>query len=428
LNDRQANDMEWDRADLEARLCRALDVSRRAVELFAENGYVDAELPENSFGVDKVVAETAMLIYIASAAGSPNVAWRLGEIAQLLLPHARSARTRLDMALHPALCLDFAFPHILLSELGYRDPAVDDLLKSCLSSRARDSHERPPFAAAEKLWVEQLLTGEQPGAAWRHCLRNSVLNRGLDILGGQRDDAYAFTHLLMYCTDFGFRAGKFPRKPSLILDEAASLLAKCLDAEDYDLAGEIVLAWPLTATPWPAAAAFGFRVLARVEDAVGVLPGGTTRPDRLDRLQGAEKNRYAFATAYHTAYVTGLLCAASLRPRRAPPVEMIGPPFNARLLDRLIDRIECDQGHWQAEFMRLNRSVQEALGPFLLDIVIAQKCRKRDYAAVSELLVMADKYQAARSPLCGQAAELLERLAAYAQTTQPRLVASNQIS
>ncbi len=222
--------MEWDRADLEARLCRALDISRRAIELFAEGGYVDAELPENSFGGDKVVAETAMLIYIASAAGSPNVARRVGEIAQLLLPHARSARTRLDMALHPALCLDFAFPHILLSELGYRDGAMDDFLKSCLLSRARHGHERPPFAAAEKLWVEQLLTGEQPGAAWRHCLRDTVLNRGLDILGGQRDDAYAFTHLFMYCTDFGFRAGKFPRKPSLILDEAASLLAKCLDS------------------------------------------------------------------------------------------------------------------------------------------------------------------------------------------------------
>jgi hypothetical protein len=414
--------MEWDRADLEARLCQALDISGKAVELFAENGYVDSELPENSFGADKVIAETAMLIYTTSAAGSPNVTRRLGEIAQLLLPHARSARMRLDMVLHPALCLDFAFPHVLLSELGYRDSAVDDLLKTCLMSRSRHGHERPPFATAEKLWVEQLLTGEQPDAAWRHCLRNTVLNRGIDILGGQRDDAYALTHLVMYCTDFGFRAGKFPRKPSLILDEAASLLAKCLDAEDYDLAGQVVLAWPLTATPWPAAAAFGFRVLARGEDAVGVLPGGTTRLDRLDRLQ---KNRYAFATAYHAAYVTGLLCAVSLRPRRAPPVQMIGPPFNARLLDRLIDRIECDQGHWQAEFMKLNRSEQDALGPFLLDIVIAQKCRKRDYAAVSELLVMADKYQSARSALCSQAAELLERLAAYARTTQPRLVASN---
>jgi hypothetical protein len=417
--------MEWDRADLEARLCRALDISGKAVELFAENGYVDSELPENSFGADKVIAETAMLIYTASAAGSPNVTRRLGEIAQLLLPHARSARMRLDMVLHPALCLDFAFPHVLLSELGYRDSAVDDLLKTCLMSRSRHGHERPPFATAEKLWVEQLLTGEQPDAAWRHCLRNTVLNRGIDILGGQRDDAYALTHLVMYCTDFGFRAGKFPRKPSLILDEAASLLAKCLDAEDYDLAGQVVLAWPLTATPWPAAAAFGFRVLARGEDAVGVLPGGTTRLDRLDRLHGLEKNRYAFATAYHAAYVTGLLCAVSLRPRRAPPVQMIGPPFNARLLDRLIDRIECDQGHWQAEFMKLNRSEQDALGPFLLDIVIAQKCRKRDYAAVNELLVMAAKYQSARSALCGQAAEFLERLAAYARTTQPRLVASS---
>jgi hypothetical protein len=150
---------------------------------------------------------------------------------------------RLDMVLHPALCLDFAFPHVLLSELGYRDSAVDDLLKTCLMSRSRHGHERPPFATAEKLWVEQLLTGEQPDAAWRHCLRNTVLNRGIDILGGQRDDAYALTHLVMYCTDFGFRAGKFPRKPPLILDEAASLLAKCLDAEDYDLAGQVVLAW-----------------------------------------------------------------------------------------------------------------------------------------------------------------------------------------
>jgi hypothetical protein len=418
--------MAWDQTDLEARLCRALDISGKALGLFAAEGYVDAELPENSFGPEKLIAETAMLIYAASAA-SPraNVARRSGEVARLLLPYARSERTLMNMALHPALCLDFAFPHILLSELGYRDSAFDGFLKSCLDSRSRHGHERPPVAAAEKLWIEALWRGETPGASWRNCLRNTVLNRPIDLLGGQRDDAYALTHLFMYCTDFGFRPGRFPRKRALILDEASSLLAKCLDSEDYDLGGEVVLAWPLTGAPWSASAAFGFRVLAGVEDAIGVLPGGTTRADRLSRLEGQAKDRYAFGTAYHTAYVTGLLCAASLRPGRAPPILISGPRINARLLDRLVDQIDHGQGHWQSEFLQLQRSEQESLGPLLLDILIVQKCRKRDYGAIHALLVMADHYQAARSPLCGQAAELLGRLSGYAQAVAPRSPASN---
>lgn len=420
----EANTMTWDQSDLEARLCRALDISGKAVGLFADDGYVDGELPENSFGPEKLIAETAMLIYAASAASSrANVARRVDEVARLLLPHARSQRTLMNMALHPALCLDFAFPHILLSELGYRDSAFDDFLKSCLDSRSRHGHERPPVAAAEKLWIEALWRSENPGANWRHCLRDTVLKQPIDLLGGQRDDAYALTHLFMYCTNFGSRAGRFPRQRALILDEASSLLAKCLDSEDYDLAGEVVLAWPLTGAPWSASAAFGFRVLAQVEDAIGVLPGGTTRADRLSRLQGQEKDRYAFGTAYHTAYVTGLLCAASLRPRRAPPTGITGPRINARLLDRLIEQIDYGQGHWQPEFLQLKRAAQESLGPFLLDALIVQQARKRDYGAIHALLVMADKYQAARSPLCGQAAELLGRLSGYAQAIAPRSLA-----
>ena len=415
----------WDPVDLEARLCRALDISAKAVELFASDGYVDPELPENSFGPDKLIAETTMLLYAASAASRiPKVALRIGEIAQQLVPHARSQRTRLSIALHPALCLDFAFPHILLAKLGYRDAAFDDFLKCCLESRSRHGHERPPVAAAEKIWIESLWRSEDPGPAWQRCLRDTVLNRPIDILGGQRDDAYALTHLFMYCTDFGFRAGRFPRRRSLILDEAASLLATCLDNEDYDLAGEIVQAWPLTGTAWSAPAAFGFRVLAGVEDRIGVLPGGTTRVDRLNRLEGKDKDRYVLGTAYHTAYVTGLLCAASLRPKRAPPTTITGPRFNARLLDRLTDSLDRDQGHWQDEWLKLQRLEQEALGPFLLDLVIAQKCRQHDYGAVSELLLAAGKYGLARSPLCGQAAELLGRLAAYANAVMPKSAAS----
>jgi hypothetical protein len=410
----------WDPADLEVRLCRALDIAKRAIALFAGDGYADAEAPETSFRPDKIVAETAMLIYAASAvAHRPEVAGRVEELARILVPHARSRRTLLNIALHSSLCIDFAFPHVLLTRLGYRDRGFDEFLRCCLASRSRHGHERPAFAAAEKMWIESLWTGEEPGPAWRRCMRDTVLNHPLDILGGAREDAYALTHLFMYCTDFGFRAPRLPRSRSVILNEAASQLAKCLDGEDYDLAGELILAWPLSGTPWPAAAAFGFRVLAYVEDQIGVLPGGTTDVGRLGKLQGDAKDRYALGTAYHTAYVMGMICAASLRPNRAPPTRITGPRCDESLLDRLLNGIDRDQGHWQAELLKLKRSQQLALGPLLLDLAIAQKYRKHDYGGIGDLLVTASRHGLARSALCGQAAELLQRLSAFAQAIEP---------
>jgi hypothetical protein len=412
--------MAWDPADLEARLCRVLDVAKRAIALFAGDGYTDSEVPGNSFPSKKFIAETAMLIYAASALSHlPNVAARIDEIARLLLPYARSAPTQLNVALHPALCFDFAFPHILLSRLGYRDSAFDEFLRACLELRSSDGHERPPMAAVERMWIEWLWSGEDPGPAWRRTLLGTVLNRPIDILGGAREDAYAVTHLFMYCTDLGLRPARFPRSRSAILDEAASTLAKCLDSEDYDLAGEIVLAWPLAGAPWSAAAAFGFHVLAHAEDEIGVLPGGTTSVERLRRLRGEEKDRYVLGTAYHTAYVMGMICAASLRPNQEPPAKITGPRFDQGLMDRLLGQIDHTQGHWQSELLKLKKPRQAAIGPLLLDILIAQKVRKHDYRALRELLVMASGYGVARSPLCGQAAELLERLSAYARAAAP---------
>jgi hypothetical protein len=240
----------------------------------------------------------------------------------------------------------------------------------------------------------------------------------MDILGGLREDGYAFTHLLMYCTDFGFRRGPLPRRRSVILGEASSLLAKCLDTEDYDLAGEVLLAWPFTGARWSASAAFSFRVLARIEDHIGVVPGGTTKADRLHRLDGHERLRYALGTAYHTAYVMGFICAAALLPGRAPPITLTGRPIKESFVQRLQPYLDPDQGHWQTEWSGLTTAEHTALAPLMLDIAIAQKCRKREYEAVHDVLVLALDYDMASSSLCAQAAELLQRLAACAHAIQ----------
>jgi len=389
------------------------------LEFFAVDGYVDVEVPENSFRPEKPIAETAMLIYAASAAKRfPSVAVRIEEIARLLVPHARSERALLNIALHPSLCMDFAVSHVLLTKLGYCDKRFDDFLRSCLDSQVRHGHERPPFASIEQRWLMSLWTCTGPGPDWRPDLLNSVLNQPYDILGGLRQDAYAFTHLIMYCTDFGFRVPHFPRPRSVILGEARSLLAKCLDDEDYDLAAEVLLAWPLSGARWCASATFGFHVLARVEDQVGVLPAGTTKADRLNKLEGKDRTEYALGTAYHTALVMGLICAASLRRGRLPSVRITGPQIEKSFVDRLLQFLDRDQGHWQPELSELTQPERNALAPLLLDIAIAQKCRKHDYEAVSELLRLASQHGMANSTLCAQAAQLLERLAACSGAIQ----------
>ena len=399
---------------MEVRLCRALDIARRALDLFAVEGYTDAETPEYSFRPEKPIAETAMLLYAASAAKYlPAVSTRIEETASLLAPHARSQRTLLNLALHPSVCFDYAVPHVLLTKLGYRDDRFDEVLRSCINAQCRNGHERPPFASVEQRWIASLWTDAEPGVEWQGDLIKSVLYQPIDTLGGLRQDAYAFTHLVMYCTDFGFRRGLFPRSRSEILNQAQSLLARCLDEEDYDLGAEVLAAWPLSGAPWCASATFGFHVLASVEDQVGILPCGSTKPDRLKRLDGKDRTQYALGTAYHTALTMGLLCAASLRPGRAPFVQISGTQADKSFLDKLLGYLHKDQGHWQSRLSELDDLELQSLAHLLVDVAVVQNCRKHDYHAVSEVLRIANQYGFGNSPICAQGAQLLERLETF---------------
>jgi hypothetical protein len=408
----------WDEADIERRLCHALDVARQAVERLASAGYTDPEEPTNNVRPEKLISETAVLLYGASAVRHyDGVGARVDQVARLLIPYARGPRMLLGVCLEPALALDYAEAHVCLSRLGYGDPGFDELLRQSITSQAAPGRERVPHRVLEQQWIRDLWDGSGSGGAGRapRATVGSILNEPLDLLGGGRVNLYAFTHALMYLTDFGIRPRRLPRPRAMILAEAEAALARSLDAEDYDLSGELLMAWPLTGKSWSAAAAFGFRVLARIEDKAGILPASTTRRERLDKLAGDDRTDYFLATAYHTAYVMGLLCAAALQPGRRPPAAPAAEAPTNGSGDKIFRLLETEGGgpYWQKEFEQLSGAERDSLAGFLLNIALHRKIGLREFGAVHELLSAGYGLGLVDAPAASQAAEMLERLAIF---------------
>ena len=320
----------------------------------------------------------------------------------------------LGMCLEPALALDYAEAHLCLDALGYTDAAVDELLRQSRASQAARGRERPPHRVLQQEWLSGLgmRTSERrpKGVA-------SILSAPMDLLYGSRDDVYAFTHAVIYCSGLGIRPRPLPRPRAVILAEAEAALARALDTEDYDLGGELLMAWPLTGASWSAAAVFGFRVLAQAEDQTGVLPAPGREP-HVAPPGGPGGDRF-LATAYHTAYVMGLLCALALRPGQAPAA---APPRSVAGIDsmtRILAQLEDGEPRpiWRIEFDRLGLAARGALARFVLAVALHRKAAKRDFVGLRELLKLASAEGFADIPLASQAAELLHRLGLFARIT-----------
>jgi hypothetical protein len=410
----------WDRADLQRRLCFALDIARQAVERLASDGFKDSKTPAQNLRAEKVICETAILLYAASAARHhADIAAAIDTVAWLLVPHARGKRMLLGVCLEPSLALDYAEAHICLSRLGYPDPGFDDLLRLSRNAQAGYGRERVPHRVLEQRWIDDIWMESMSGRRERpSAALVSVLNRPIDVLGGSREDIYAFTHALMYFRDFNIRPRRLPRARSVVLAEAEAALARCLEEQDYDLGGEVLMAWPLTGASWSATATFGFRVLARVEDDHGYLPAPGMQPRRLDARE-EEGDRW-LANAYHTIYVMGLLCAAALHPGRAPPRRIPRrAPSDRGTADAILRFLDSDgrSPRWRHEIDASSPAEREALAGFLLNIALYRKVRRREFGAVLELLRIGDRSGLADTPASSQCAELLERLAVFEHLT-----------
>jgi len=407
------------------RLCEALDVADNAIERLASDGYTDSQEPANNLRPEKVISESGLLLLAAStAARHAEVAKRLREVAQRLAPHARSDRMLFGICTEPALAWDYAQAHICLKRLGCPDVRFDSVLELIGKSQARRGRERPPHRALEQTWAVRGWRTPEPAPkqpvrrAAPVTARDSVLCQSMDLLSGSREDVYAFTHALLYVTDFNIRPWRLPRPRSMILADAEAALVRCLDDQDYDLAGEVLLTWPLTGRSWGAAAAFGFRVLAHVEDQAGFLPSTSTRLDRLSRFEGDDRAKYLVASAYHTAYVMGLLCAAALQPGRAPPRTIRLASVTPGLSRLVLEGLDADpqRPHWREEINQLSESERDGLVSMLLMIALRRSVVQKEFDRLPGLLEMGRTAGLTDMPAASQAAELLARLAHIAES------------
>ena len=258
-----------DRVDLRRRLLRALDL--------AESVLSSVDPPSPLAGiVEKVVAETAMLLLCASAIADdhPGIAKGVHHVARRLAPLARSDAVLATLCLQPALARDVALAHAALSRLGHPDSVVDAMLTAALAAAGGAGPERPPHRQLEQEWIARLWPAAATGLRRVPGLAaQSMLGRPVDALTSTRDDLYAFTHAVMYLTDLGSRQVNLPRCHADITADAEAGLALSVDTDDYDLTAELLLSWTMLGLRWTPAAVFAFQCVAGVADDVGFLPG-----------------------------------------------------------------------------------------------------------------------------------------------------------
>jgi len=413
-----ANDT-WDEDDLVQRLCQTLDFAERALRQLADSGYTDEMEQEAAVRPEKLIAETGVLLLAASAVSSyAAIGPRILRVASLLAPHARSQRILRGICLEPAVAFDYATAHICLKRVGFYDSDFDAMLDLSAASNASDGRERAPHRMLEQEWLRQSWLYPEGLVRLRTTptVTNSALNRTIDLFHGTREDVYCFTHALMYITDFNLYPRSLPRCRQILLAEAEGMLARCLDEQDYDLAAEVLLAWPLTGEDWSPAAAFAFRVIAKVEKAAGFLPAPTTRIARMKSLDKQTGSKYFLATAYHTIYAMGLLCAASLSPDRLPPQRIPKGTVRAGAIDTVLKHVDSEtrRAHWQEEFDELEPMERESLADFVLGIGLHRAFGRRDFEAMQQLLAAGAALGITNTPIASQAAEIMSRVAQFA--------------
>lgn len=403
----------WRRDELGARLAATLDLALAALPHLGPESTGSDE--RSFFTRTKFVCETSLVTLAAYdvADPGPELAERRAALAEQLVPLARTDEVLGWMRMRPVLAPELGVAHLCLAAMGHRDDDFHRAFEHLLATSSTGPAERVAWKDLEADWHREL-GAPLPPLDVTAATRRTAYNQTQDVLFGTRESAYALTHGLIYAAAFGRRLPQLSRPLADLLDDTDSMVARCLDEDDYDLGAEVLLTWPYTRMPWSPTAHFGIRTLIGVEDACGILPSMTLRADRFDELDPGERERYYFHEGYHTAYVMGLLVAAVLRTGQELPRSLeSAPPDQIALAARLRALVPARSRtpEWEVRYDDLPPEQQGRLTSFLTDVGLRRATSTSDFNLVRDLLTEAAGGGVAPTAMMRQSAELLTRLA-----------------
>ena len=398
----------------------------------------------------KVVGEAAMLLRMAANLRGEDetldVESRL--LAVQLVAPARGARVKARLCHDTGRALEHASAHLFLGDAGYPDEAFDRLLDELLEGEVAGGAERLPNHQLECEWLDQLRRGRvdvEPIDA--ELLAATCIGWPLDVLACSTLDLYMFTHVVLYASDMGRRPVRLPRPVDEVLAEAEAGLAAALDADNFDLAAELLWTWPMLDRPWSAAAVFAFDLLSTVQDEFGFLPGPEHARWAAEPVPGLARDEMVLRTSYHATLVMGMLCAATLRPGAAPPAAIASrvslvPPSSRGMPAPLMSsaslaspprRVAAPVGdtgwlarlppraptpRWQQAFERLDASRQAALTSLCFNVWF-RRAAAGDLAQLREALAGTLEHGSGDGPSARQALMRLRRTTAVARSSPP---------
>lgn len=380
----------------------------------------------------KVVGEAAMLLRMAASLRGEDetldVESRL--LAVQLVAPARGARVKARLCRDTGRALEHASAHLFLGDAGYPDEAFHRLLDELLEGELPGGAERLPNHQLECEWLDQIRRGRvevEPIDA--ELLAATCIGWPLDLLACSTLDLYMFTHVVLYASDMGRRPVRLPRPVDEVLAEAEAGLAAALDADNFDLAAELLWTWPMLDRPWSPAAVFAFELLSKVQDELGFLPGPDHARWTAEPAPGLAPDEVVLRTSYHATLVMGMLCAAALRPGAALPASPVspvspvspqgrdaGPPPATGWLARLPPRAPTPR--WQQAFEALDARRQAALTPLCFSVWF-RRAAAGDVSRLRDALAATLEHGSGEGPSARQALMRLRRATAVARSGSP---------
>lgn len=362
---------------------------------------------------EKIIAETAFLIaFSKNKCNYPEVDKAFRELIEVLEPLARSKAMLLNICLKPGLALDYAQAHICLDYAGYPNAQFDKALRAALESSAANSIERTPYRMMEGEWLKKLWNrGHEDNLDFWAQL--SCLNHPVDLFCESSDGAYSISHALMYGA---FERNKIPGIDlEIIFQLVESLVIRYLDEQNYDIAGELLMAWPLLNRKWTPAASFALNCLFKIEERVGFLPAPGLERSKIDGAEQEEKRTYIYSINYHTVLVMGLLCSVMLKNPLCEETVSDAVSYPDKWRNKIENEIHTGKDvHWYEFYQSLDSVQKEQLLPMLYQVCLTRWIRDKQYGDVKKLLDL-NNDELHNMEASRQARELLQRLSISAE-------------